>query len=63
MTKQNKIFLLLGATAACVTIALLLNNKKEKGFTNKIADKGQDLVDRIGELIGKGKKKAQSMGI
>ena len=63
MTKQNKIYLLLGATAACVTVALLLNNKKDKAFTDKIADKGLDLVDKIGQLIGKGKKQAQSMGV
>jgi len=63
MTKQNKIFLLLGATAACVTVALLLNNKKEKGLTNKIVDKGHDLADRIVDLIGKGKKQAQAMGM
>lgn len=63
MTKQNKIYLLLGATAACVTVALLLNNKKNKGFTDKIADKGHDLLDRIGDLIGKGKKEAHNMGL
>lgn len=63
MTKQNKIYLLLGATAACVAVALLINNKKNKGFTDTVADKGMDLVDRIGQLIGKGKKQAESMGI
>ncbi len=60
MTKQNKIFLLLGATAACVTVALLIS-KKDKGFTEKITDKGLDLVDKIGKMISKGKKQAESL--
>lgn len=60
MTKQNKIYLLLGATAAVVTVALLIS-KKDKDFTGKIADKGLALVDTITQFIGKGKKQVESL--
>ena len=60
MTKQNKIFLLLGASAAIVTVALLIS-KKEKGFTEKITDKGLDIVDKIGKLINKGKNRQKAL--